>query len=197
MRLLKKSDLQQAVLVTSLEELPYLASPCALTIGNFDGVHLGHQAILNRSRELLPCDGIVAVVTFSNHPSQLFSPENQTQMIYPIEKKISLLQEHGADLILSLPFSQKIAELPFDVFLRNLHDHLHFSFLVLGTGSSFGKNREGDETKVKKLSEELGFTAEYLSKIKVGGIPVSSGRIRSLLTSSNFIEAADCLGRPL
>lgn len=183
------------LLVTDLKNIPPLSQPCGLTIGTFDGVHLGHQALLKHLRSILPSNGALAVFTFSTHPSHLFTPEQASPLICPPLQKVKHLSDYGADIVFLIPFTHELAKTPFTEFLRHLKNQLNFSQLVLGTGAAFGKNKEGDETHVRKLAAELSFAVDYLPKTLVNGTPVSSGRIRSLITQGALHEVQICLGR--
>jgi riboflavin kinase/FMN adenylyltransferase len=182
------------LLITDLNDIPLLSYPCGLTIGSFAGVHLGHQALLKHLKSKLPSNGILTVFTFSNHPSHLLTPDHLTPLICPPLQKVKSLVDYGADIVILIPFTAEFAKTSFREFLTQLKKKLNFSYLALGTGSTFGQNREGDESNVCKLAIELNFAADYLPKIIVGRAPVSSGRIRSSITQGAFHEAQDCLG---
>jgi riboflavin kinase / FMN adenylyltransferase len=190
------------LLITDLNAIPSLTQPCGLTIGSFDGVHLGHQALLQhlKSKFLTECEippeGLLCVFTFSTHPSQLFSPETPIPLICPPLQKVKHLADYGADIVFLIPFTPEFANMSFEHFLRQLKKNLRISHLAFGIGAAFGKNKEGDETNVRHLAAELHFEADYLPKTRIGGTPVSSGRIRALITQGSFQEVQTCLGRP-
>lgn len=184
------------LLVTDLKDTPRLSEPCGLTIGSFDGVHLGHQALLHHLKSNLPVNGTVAVFTFLNHPSHLFTPERPVRLICPPLQKVKHLTDSGVGIVFLIPFTPKFANIPFKEFLTHLKMQLNFSSLALGTGAAFGRNKEGDETHVRKLSQELDFRIDYLPKVMIGNAPVSSGRIRSAILQGAFHEVQACLGRP-
>lgn len=170
--------------------------PCGLAIGFFDGVHLGHQALIKKLREKLPHPSRLAVFTFSTHPSTLFSPQHAPRLICSASTKSHLLSSYGADLVLLSAFTPELAATPFDAFLRTLKKQLNFTQLMLGQGATFGKHRQGDEIAVRKLASTLGFEIDYLPKISREGQPLSSRRIRSLIQQGHFAEVSACLGRP-
>ena len=184
------------LLITDLNDIPSLNRPSALTIGNFDGVHLGHQALLQHLRAKLPPEGVLTVLTFSNHPSYFFTPDSPTPLIYPPLQKVKYLFDCGADIVLLIPFTAECANTPFDAFLRRLKKQLSFSYLAFGTGAVFGQARQGNEQRVKQLAPELETEVDYLPKYQLNGSPVSSGRIRTLITQAAFPDAQHCLGRP-
>lgn len=178
------------LIAESLEQIPSLPPPVALTIGNFDGVHLGHQRLLQRLKTL----GTSCVLTFRNHPSMVLR-QQLPPPIYPLEQKVKLLEENGVDLLILLGFSYELAEQPSLVFLKKIQETLPFSFLLLGKGAAFGKDRDGDEAHVRALQDTLHFHAEYLPNITLNGRPVSSARIREEIKKNNVHEVERLLGR--
>ncbi len=173
------------------------SKPCVLTIGNFDGVHAGHQQILSRMREIAGKEGTTVVLTFSNHPSQILSPSEAKPLIYPKSLKISILDELGIDIIYCLEFTTALAELSYETFLERVHTIFPFDYLILGQGAALGKNRGGTTAKVKQLGESLGFKVEYLSKVQAANEDISSGKIRTFIQEGHLKKAAELLGRPL
>lgn len=184
------------IISKSLEQIPSLKPPIGLTIGTFDGVHLGHQSLFCSLREKVSSQGTVAALTFSNHPSELFNGHAPTLQLCTLEHKLKLLQAFGVDFVLLLPFDQQLAKKPFDLFLQDLKSHIGFSYLVLGEEASFGKNREGKPEAVKALASRLQFQVEYIAKTQMDKAPVSSGRIRKALQMGNFDAVEALLGRP-
>ncbi len=175
-----------------LSNLPKLNHACSLTIGSFDGVHLGHQMLLQRMQETsLPA----VVITFANHPSEVFA-QAVPQLICTLQHRIQLLKRYGATHVACIPFTRDLASLSAEEFLCIVSERVPFKALVLGEGASFGRNREGTEKRVNELAASLEFEALYLKKNTLGGVPISSGRIRTLIAEGNLQEAAQCLGRP-
>lgn len=167
-----------------------------LTIGNFDGVHLGHRALLDHLRAALPPGGQSLVYTFSNHPSHVLSPLAPIPYICTPEHKLKLLRDAGVDAAVCVPFTLELARTPFDRFLETLKDALDFSILVLGADARFGKNREGDPEKTRQLGRMLGFEVLYLPKYTLSDHAVSSALIRSCIAQGELDQAAHYLGRP-
>jgi riboflavin kinase / FMN adenylyltransferase len=167
-----------------------------LTIGNFDGVHLGHLALLKELRARLPNDGKLLVYTFSNHPSHLLSHLTPIPYISTLEHKLKLLKEAGVDNTYVTLFTAQLAKTPFDQFLITLKEKLDFSILGLGEDARFGKNREADPVKVCSLGKQLGFEVIYIPKFKMEDKTVSSGFIRTLIAEGDFSKASHYLGRP-
>lgn len=183
------------LLITDLADLPSLSGPCGLTIGSFDGVHLGHQALLKHLKSKLPSNGILAVFTFLNHPTHLFTPDRPVFLICPPLQKVKHLADYGADIVYLISFTPELAKTSFREFLHTLKKQLNFSYLALGAGATFGKNKEGDETHVRKLASECAFEVDYIPKTLVQGVPVSSGRVRSSIAQGALHEVHNCLGR--
>lgn len=156
-----------------------------LTIGFFDGVHLGHQALLKKLKN----HPHSTILTFTNHPQSLFNPPPPPLLI-PLNEKIELLKQY-ADEVIALPFTLELAATPFEELLSQFE----LAHLILGQNSAFGKNREGDEEKVKLYAKENNFTVEYIDKLFLDGEPVSSSRIRKALANKNHQLVNQLLGR--
>lgn len=156
----------------------------ALTIGFFDGVHLGHQYLLKKLR----AHPHATILTFSTHPKELFNPPAPPQLL-PLNEKLSILRNY-ADQLLVLPFNQDLANLTYNELLSQFD----LSHLILGEGAVFGHNREGNETRLRAYAKEHGFTVEYLPKILFEGEPISSSRIRKAIASGQADLAAQLLG---
>jgi riboflavin kinase/FMN adenylyltransferase len=157
----------------------------ALTIGFFDGVHLGHRALLEALRK----QPHVTILTFSNHPKEIFHPPAPPLLI-PFTEKIALLQKY-ADHLMVLPFTKEFAQTSFEQLLSQFN----LSHLLLGEGAVFGKNREGNEINVRLFAKREGFTVEYLPKRLFEGNPISSSRIREALERGDQQLANQLLGK--
>lgn len=159
----------------------------ALTIGFFDGVHLGHQKLL----QILRGKPHATILTFSNHPQSIIRPP-APELLLPLSDKIALLKQFADELIV-VPFTESLASLPFDTFLSQFD----LSHLVLGKGSVFGKNREGTEENVRKYGTLKNINIEYVEKTLFEGEPISSSRIRLALAQGKQDLAHQLLGRHL
>lgn len=157
----------------------------ALTIGFFDGVHLGHQFLLKKLRE----KSHATILTFSNHPQAVINPP-APELLMPFEEKLKLLREF-ADEVIVLPFTEEFAEIRFDQLL----DRFELSHIILGEESFFGKNREGNKENVQEYGLKKGIEIEYIQKTLFEGEPVSSSRIRRALASGNLTLAQQLLGK--
>ena len=175
-----------------LEEIPPLSPPIALTIGTYDGVHLGHQHLFQELKKR----GTSVVLTFSNHPAEVLRPHAAPTLIDTTDQKLRRLEKCGVDIAIVLPFTPELANLAYDAFLKKIRLHLPFTHLVHGEGSAFGKGAEGHEQNIRTLASELGFEAIYLPKLTLDGEAVTTTRIRQLIESRNFEQAFRLLGRP-
>lgn len=170
--------------------------PCGLTIGSFDGVHLGHQQLLRHLRQAVGQKGSICVITFSNHPSHILPHREPTPLIYSSERKLHYLQKYGVDIVYLLPFTLELAQLSYDQFLHLVHQCYPFELLVLGEGATVGKKREGTPENITALGKKLPFTVEYLPKYRIEGEIVSSGKIREYLQKGDLKKAETLLGHP-
>lgn len=177
------------MIVDDLKNLPILPQPVALTIGNFDGVHLGHQYLLKELKK----EGTPVVLTFSNHSLEVLNPQSRYIQLSSLEEKLLAFEKQGIFCVIVLPFTLELAQTSYDVFIRNLHHYLSFSTLILGENARLGSKGEGDENQIKRLGQELNFKSIYLSKLKIDQIPVSSQRIRKLYAEGLKEEAKKLL----
>ncbi len=178
------------ITVSSLAEIPSLSTPIALTIGSFDGVHLGHQHLFHELKTL----GTPTVLTFSNHPSEILYPQPLNELC-SLAERLNLFEACGIELTIVLPFTLTLAQTSYEEFLKKLYSHLPFHHLVLGEGAVLGARGEGSERQIQLLSKEIGFTPIYLKKMVLDGEVVSSRRIRSLIGNNQIEQAQKLLGR--
>jgi riboflavin kinase / FMN adenylyltransferase len=176
-------------------ELPH---PAVVTIGNYDGIHRGQRAVLDRvtsrARELrLPA----VVVTFEPHPLTVLAPSKAPATLLTRTQKSRLLAAAGIDLMAVIPFTPDFAQTRAEAFVRGfLHGRLGVRELYVGRQFAFGKDREGDLGLLTRLGDELGFTVVGLEEECADGAPVSSTRIRQAIAAGEVEEAARLLGRP-
>lgn len=176
-----------------------IESPTIVTIGTFDGVHLGHQKILSRLKELKEKTGLKTVVlTFEPHPRKVLFPEQKDlKLITLIDEKLELLDKYGVDVTVVYPFTKQFSEMdsPFyieEVLLRSLK----VKYLVVGYDHKFGKNRSGDINTLKQLSAKGAFLLEEISAIDIDHIAISSTKIRKSIEEGNIELANEYLGHP-
>lgn len=168
-----------------------------LTIGVFDGVHLGHQRILNDLTAGAHANGAPAVVlTFYPHPVEVLrGPRNNFYLMTP-EAKAQQLELMGVDILITQPFSIEFSKTPARDFVTQLKDRLDLKELWIGHDFALGHNREGDFATLQKFGAEMAFGVHAIAAVEVDGDPVSSSRIRALLAKGNVQSAARLLGRP-
>jgi riboflavin kinase / FMN adenylyltransferase len=184
-------------IVRALDDIPQLPKPIALTIGTFDGVHLGHQYLLQKVKDLATSEGTSAILTFAQHPYEVLTQGMKIPVLTSIEEKTSLFEECGIDLLILLDFTPEFADDTYDVFIKKLRSSLPFSHLVLGKEASLGKNKGGNEDTLTELGEKLSYTCHFIEKIETDeNTNISSKRIRSLIQMGKFSEASKLLGRP-
>jgi riboflavin kinase/FMN adenylyltransferase len=169
-----------------------------LTVGNFDGLHVGHQRIMQtvtgRARSL---GGEAAVYTFEPHPRKVLQPERAPQLLTTLEQKLELLEQAGVDVAIVEPFDHEFAKLPPERFVREiLHERIDPLEVYVGYDFRYGRDREGSMRTLTELGPHLGFSVTIVPEVKLGRRDVNSSRIRELLGSGEVGEAALLLGRP-
>jgi riboflavin kinase / FMN adenylyltransferase len=181
-----------------LSELPPAGAPVVATIGNFDGVHLGHRfviaEVIERARFL---GGTSIAITFDPHPARVLRPETPIRLLTPRQRKLELLAETGLDATLVLPFTQELCHTSARDFATNtLVEGVHITEIHEGDNFRFGYHAEADIHSLAELGRELGFQTVAYAPRTVRGGPVSSSRIRALLEIGNVSAARALLGRP-
>ncbi len=182
----------------SLDEFEKPVHP-VVTSGTFDGVHLGHQKILKRLKEISrQCGGQTVVITFWPHPRTVVANDaQQLHLLSTIEEKIELLQQQGIDHLIIIPFTRSFSELSSDEFIRQiLVDKIGTQKLVIGYDHKFGRNREGSFEFLKINAPHYGFEVEEISREDIDETAISSSRIRKALLSGQVTAAHELLGRP-
>jgi len=168
-----------------------------ITIGNFDGVHVGHQEIFNRVKRKAREDGGKAVVfTFEPHPLKLLRPEKCPLLITPYEKRVRLIEHFKMDAIVVARFTRRFAALsPDSFFLDILKDTFNVHAICIGYDFSFGRDRVGSVERLKSLGKSYSVEVEIVGPVRLNGTPVSSTRIRQLVAEGKMKEAREFLGR--
>lgn len=168
-----------------------------VALGNFDGFHLGHQAVVGRAVETARREGRPALVaTFDPHPKHFFRPDAAPFRLTSLDQRQRLLAEAGVDAMLVFPFDQALAGLSARAFADLLADGLGAGGVVTGSDFTFGQGREGDVALLARLGETLGFSAQVVPPLALDGETVSSTRIRTHLREGQPREAARLLTRP-
>ncbi|RMS62630.1 FMN adenylyltransferase / riboflavin kinase [Pseudomonas syringae pv. aceris] len=185
-------------LVRGLHNLRPEHRGCVATIGNFDGVHRGHQAILARLRERAVELGVPScVVIFEPQPREFFAPETAPARLARLRDKLELLSAEGVDRVLCLSFNQRLCKLSAASFVETvLIDGLGVQHLEVGDDFRFGFDRVGDFDFLQQAGTTYGFTVEAAQTVEIDGIRVSSTKVRKALAASDFALAERMLGRP-
>lgn len=165
-------------------------------IGNFDGVHLGHQAVINTARAAAhAASAPLGIVTFEPHPRQVFAPGAPPFRLMNAAAKANRLEKLGIDILYEIPFSKDLATLTPDAFVTNvLSDALGLSHVVVGADFCFGKDRAGSVADLQRLGPALGFQTTIQPLMAFQGLDVSSTRIRAALAEGRPQDAAKMLG---
>ena len=185
-------------LVRGLHNLRPRHRGCVATIGNFDGVHAGHQAILSRLQthsERLGLPG--CVVIFEPQPREYFAPDAAPPRLTRLREKLALLQAQGVDRVLCLAFNRRLRELSAEQFVQQvLIEGLGVQHLEVGDDFRFGCDRSGDFAFLQSSGEQHGFTVEAANTVAESGERISSTRLRQVLAEGDFALAERLLGRP-
>lgn len=175
--------------------------PSVLTIGNFDGLHLGHQkilrAVVDHKNQHVDSSGIAGAVTFDPHPLKLLRPEEAPPMLATLEQRLAGFEQAGLDAAMVLHFDQALSRLSAKEFvLEILVNQLHIKHVLVGANFRFGHRQAGDVQMLKGLGLQFGFTVEVVPPVELDGEVVSSTAIRRALASGDVERAAKLLGRP-
>ena len=175
-----------------------IARPTVLTLGVFDGLHLGHQLIMKTVVERARATGAVpTVITFEPHPRALLHPESAPPLLQTFDQKIEALGVLGIEQTIVIHFDKAFAQIRAEDFLRAvIADRLHAQEVYLGCGFAFGHGREGNIDLLRRVSQSLGFFADEVPELRLRGRRVSSSRVRELLQQGQVNIARRMLGRP-
>lgn len=185
------------ILIKAIQELSGLKGPIVLVVGTFDGVHLGHRALIYRAmEEASSCGGTTVVMTFDRHPAALIRPDKVPALLTRNTEKMALLDALGIPVLLMLEFTPEFASTTARDFIMKLSDSCRpLHAVCVGSEWSFGNGGKGNVALLKKLGAEHDFSVIRISPVKVQGVAVSSTRIRAALATGDFHEAELCLGR--
>jgi len=169
----------------------------ALTIGNFDGVHRGHQALLARVVAAARARGIAAaVMTFEPHPRELFTPDRAPMRISGLRDKLEALAECGVDRVIVQHFNRAFASLTAEAFIDLLIEGCKARWVLVGDDFRFGARRAGDISLLQRHASHGAFELEQMPTVVEGGERISSSAVRAALAAGDLARAADLLGRP-
>ncbi len=161
----------------------------SITIGFFDGVHLGHLKIFKALKKKS------LVITFTNHPSEILSPEDLPNLITTLEERLNLFEKANIDYVLILPFTKQLMNTSYQDFLFPIFEQTQFELLLLGKGSTFGKKQLGSEKTIQELAKQWRFEAKYIEPVQVFEETISSSKIRMLIQQGEIEKAEHYLGR--
>lgn len=170
-----------------------------LTVGTFDGVHLGHRKIIDRMNEQAKkIKGESVIFTFDPHPRKVIAPEeNNLRLLTTLNEKIELFEQSGIDHLIIYPFTPEFAQLTYSEFVEQvLVGLIHTKYLVVGYDHKFGKNRQGDFDFLKNCADRLGFQIEKLDVLLMNESNISSTKIREAIQHGNLDTANSYLGYP-
>ena len=172
--------------------------PVALTVGNFDGIHRGHQAMLQRVLAVARARGLQScVLTFEPHPREFFKAETAPTRLTSLREKLELLAAHGVARTHVQRFDRRFASLAPEAFVEEiLAKRLRASWLLIGEDFRFGAKRAGDVPLLKSFGRRYGYEVEVLAAVARAGVRVSSSAVRAALAAGNLAGAEELLGRP-
>ncbi|MFL5401711.1 MAG: bifunctional riboflavin kinase/FAD synthetase [Gemmatimonadales bacterium] len=178
--------------------LPRLPNGATVTVGSFDGVHLGHQAVLREIDRRARAAGRASVlVTFDPHPLEVVHPDAAPPLLTTGPERLEILAQSPLDYVVILRFDRHLAGLPPEGFVREvLLERCHLRELVIGHDHGFGRGRSGDVETLRRLGASLGFEVDVVPPVDYAGQHVSSSRIRRAITGGDLASAAAMLGRP-
>jgi riboflavin kinase/FMN adenylyltransferase len=184
------------LILESTQNAPDAARRSALAIGNFDGVHRGHQALLETARaQAKIAGGPSAVLLFEPHPRVVFAPDKPHFRITPLPRKLELLAAHGVDVAIVLPFDRALASRSAENFIADiLVRDLAVAHVVVGYDFHFGKDRRGDAEMLRREGARLGFGLTQVAELSAGTVAYSSSAVRALLAKGDVAAAAGMLG---
>ena len=181
---------------TLADAAPPPGSETAITIGVFDGVHRGHLHLLQRLSQLAPQPLVPTVITFSNHPAEVVNPDRTVNKIITPAEKVELLYKAGVGQVISLEFTNELANVDANEFTDLLVDCLKMRGIVTGPDFALGRNRSGNLEYLRRRGASLGFWVETVAPLEIDGSAVRSRRVRNALTDGDVDGAEHLLGRP-
>tara|TARA_R110000787_G_scaffold107489_4_gene215427 strand:+ start:2438 stop:3382 length:945 start_codon:yes stop_codon:yes gene_type:complete len=185
-------------LIRGLHNVPPQDAGCALTMGKFDGVHLGHQALLAKTRAAADALGLPAtVLSFDPSPREFFKPDAPVRRISTLRDKLGALESFGVDRLVLARFSHALADTsPEDFVEQILVARLGVKAIIVGDDLRFGRNRAGDYNYLQQCGQRMGFDVYSVGTVDVGGERCSSSAVRDSLADCDFDRAQKLLGRP-
>ncbi|MBE0447645.1 MAG: bifunctional riboflavin kinase/FAD synthetase [Actinobacteria bacterium] len=184
-------------IIRGIENINHIDGPSAVTVGVFDGVHIGHQAIIKKAVELArDISGKSVVVTFEPHPLAIVRPESQPPLLLATDLKVAYIEELGPDYLLIIPFTLSIANMEAEKFVNYiLLEKLNARYIVVGEDFSFGKGRRGDVAFLRSYGKPKGLNVIAIPHIKKDDIIISSTEVREKLKKGDIQGVRQLTGR--
>jgi len=177
-----------------IDENDYDMGVCVVALGMFDGVHVGHQKLIYRAKELAnEMSASCVVYTFSQHPISLLNPEKEPMQLLSVMEKVAKFREMGVDGVMLRPFTQEFAQIEPLEYLRTLVEKMHVRGIVAGFNYTFGAGGRGDAAMIEEYAGKLGYHAEIIKRVEVDHEVVSSTMIRGLVKHGNLERAKKLL----
>ena len=169
-----------------------------VTVGMFDGVHLAHQRLIASTVSLARrLRGTSVVITFDPDPQCVLDPAHAQPALMPLDARVQMLHALGIDLVWVIPFTTSFSRLRAEQFIRKvLIDRLHPLALIIGENFMFGRRRHGDEALLRSVGPRYGMRIVAIPRVRHGGVPISSSRVRQLMAAGRLADARRLLGRP-
>jgi riboflavin kinase/FMN adenylyltransferase len=183
--------------IRAANELNSGSRKVCVAIGVFDGVHLGHQQVIRQTiSDARQHEAFSVLVTFDCHPNSVVAPDRIPPLIYPLSKKLRVIESMGIETTFLIHFDKDFSQIPAEEFIRGLaRDFKNIHSVCVGSNFTFGHKRQGNVEFLKKLGDELKFTVHGLAAISLDGERVSSTRIRDAIGNGNLDAASQMLGR--
>ncbi len=182
-----------------IEEID-IQRPTVLSVGSFDGIHLGHQQILNElSKQSQDCNCLEVLVTFHPHPKIVVGSYDRRniELLTTLEEKIQILERLELPVLLVLPFTKEFSQMSYQDFVKNiLVNRLNIEKIVIGNDHAFGRNREGHSEQLKNMGKQYRFDVSVMKPFLVNGAIVNSTKIRKIISNGDMDSAHNLLGRP-
>jgi riboflavin kinase/FMN adenylyltransferase len=185
------------VQIVHLRAAPITDRPVVLTIGKFDGVHLGHQQLIHTAIARAQAVGAAsAVMTFDPHPDSVIRPDTAPRLLTTLDERSAIIATLGPDYMVVAPFTRDTMTTPAADYMQQICHALPLRELWVGEGFALGRKREGDIPRLRQIGETLGYTVGALAPVEIGGEPVHSSRVRHLLAAGDVAAVTPLLGRP-
>ncbi len=184
-------------IIRGIDAIPKGLTGTVVTIGNFDGVHIGHQELIERViRRSADMNAVSVVITFEPHPAKVLRPDKAPRQLISLQEKIELFQSYGINVVICLEFTPEFAGKSPDEFAEELLcNRIGARVIIVGANYKFGKGQSGDIEYLRQKGKKLGFEVEVVDSVESGGNRVSSSRIREHLSRGEVDIAALLLGR--